>query len=126
MPEGAYPPGRAARPEARNPVNDRRAAPAPAALAAFSADVEDYFQVEALRPHCPRERWETFSDRTEGNTDRLLEILDAASARGTFFILGWTAARHPDLVRRIAAAGHEIASHGYDHNQDSGCNPGNN
>ncbi len=84
-------------------------------LAAFSVDVEDYFQVEALRPYCPRGQWASFEDRTERNTDRLLEILAAHSATGTFFVLGWTAQRHPDLVRRIAAAGHEVASHGFEH-----------
>jgi polysaccharide deacetylase family protein (PEP-CTERM system associated) len=84
-------------------------------LGAFSADVEDYFQVEALRGFCPRSRWERCEDRTEGNTDRVLDLLDRHGARGTFFVLGWTAARHPGLVRRIAAAGHEVASHGFDH-----------
>ncbi len=94
----------------------------PPSLAAFSADVEDYFQVEALRPFCPREKWGTFEDRTERSTERILEILAAHAAKGTFFILGWTAQKHPGLVRRIASQGHEIASHGFDHeliyNQD--------
>lgn len=85
------------------------------ALAAFSADVEDYFQVEALRELCPRSRWADFEDRTVANTDRVLALLDRHRVRGTFFVLGWTAERHPDLVRRIAAAGHEIASHGFAH-----------
>jgi polysaccharide deacetylase family protein (PEP-CTERM system associated) len=84
-------------------------------LAAFSTDVEDYFQAEALRAFCPREQWGSFEDRTEASTDRLLAILAAHGIRGTFFVLGWTARRHPDLVRRIAAAGHEIGSHGSDH-----------
>jgi polysaccharide deacetylase family protein (PEP-CTERM system associated) len=83
--------------------------------AAFSTDVEDYFQVESLRHRCPRSRWESFEDRTEASTDRVLALLDRHGARGTFFVLGWTAERHPELVRRIAAAGHEIASHGYGH-----------
>ena len=84
-------------------------------LAAFSVDVEDFFQVESLRGLCPREKWHTFEDRTLANTERLLALLDRAGARGTFFVLGWAAARNPDLVRRITAGGHEIASHGYDH-----------
>lgn len=84
-------------------------------LAAVSVDVEDYFQVEALRPLCPREKWESFEDRTEPNVDRVLDLLARREARGTFYLLGWTAERHPDLVRRIAAAGHEVASHGCDH-----------
>jgi polysaccharide deacetylase family protein (PEP-CTERM system associated) len=83
--------------------------------AAFSADIEDYFQAEALRSFCPRSAWESFEDRTVPNTERLLEILGARGIQGTFFVLGWTAKRHPDLVRRIAAAGHEIGSHGFDH-----------
>lgn len=85
------------------------------ALAAFAADVEDYFQVEALRHLCPRDRWTSMEDRTDRNTRRLLDLLAAHGARGTFFVLGWTAERHPELVREIAAGGHEVASHGYAH-----------
>jgi polysaccharide deacetylase family protein (PEP-CTERM system associated) len=87
----------------------------PKTAAAFSADVEDYFQVEALRPFCPRERWTSFEDRTNGSTNRVLDLLDRRGAKGTFFVLGWTAERHPALVRRIAERGHEVASHGWDH-----------
>ncbi len=83
--------------------------------AAFSTDVEDYFQAEALRAHCPRELWPRLEDRTVANVDRVLGILDRNGAKGTFFVLGWTAERHPGMVRRIAALGHEIASHGYAH-----------
>ena len=53
--------------------------------------------------------------RCEANTDRILELFDKHNAKGTFFVLGWVADRSPALVRRIAAAGHEIASHGYSH-----------
>lgn len=86
-----------------------------AGLAAFSVDVEDYFQVEALRSFCPRSRWESFEDRTVPSTEKILNLLERQGSRGTFFVLGWVARRHPDLVRRIADAGHEIASHGLDH-----------
>jgi polysaccharide deacetylase family protein (PEP-CTERM system associated) len=89
--------------------------PAPSRLAAFSTDVEDYYQAEALRPFFPRATWDGLDDRTEANVDRILAILAEHRVRGTFFVLGWTAERHPGLVRRIAAEGHEIASHGYDH-----------
>ena len=82
---------------------------------AFTVDVEDYFHAEALRPHCPREAWDTLESRVEANTDRLLSILAARGVQGTFFVLGWVADRHPDLVRRIAAGGHEVASHGQAH-----------
>ncbi len=84
-------------------------------VAAFSVDVEDYFQVEALRDFCPRSAWSSFEDRVEQSTDRILEVLDAHSCSGTFFTLGWVAKAHPQLVKRIAAAGHEIASHGFEH-----------
>jgi polysaccharide deacetylase family protein (PEP-CTERM system associated) len=84
-------------------------------LAALSVDVEDYFQVESLRQLCPRERWSAFEDRTEASTHRVLDLLDDYEARATFFVLGWSAERHPRLVREIAARGHEIGSHGYAH-----------
>ena len=84
-------------------------------LAALSVDVEDYFQVESLRGFCPRERWSEFEDRTEANTHRVLDLFDTHRARATFFVLGWCAERHPELVREIAQRGHEVASHGYAH-----------
>lgn len=93
-----------------------RSIPTPAeSAAAFSVDVEDYFQVEALREFCPRPEWGSFEDRVERSTDRVLEILEAHSCKGTFFVLGWIAKTHPQLVKRIAEAGHEIASHGFEH-----------
>jgi polysaccharide deacetylase family protein (PEP-CTERM system associated) len=81
----------------------------------MSVDVEDWFQVENLKPVIPRSDWDTLERRVERDTMRILEILDAADARATFFVLGWVADRHPELVRRIADGGHEIASHGYGH-----------
>jgi polysaccharide deacetylase family protein (PEP-CTERM system associated) len=84
-------------------------------LNAFSIDVEDYFQVAALAPAVARESWDTRESRVERNTETLLNLLAGRGIRGTFFVLGWIADRHPQLVRRIAAAGHEIASHGYSH-----------
>ena len=81
----------------------------------MSVDVEDYFQVSALAPAAPRERWESFERRVVTNTERLLATFDEAGVKATFFFLGWVAERHPALVTRTAAAGHEIASHGYHH-----------
>jgi polysaccharide deacetylase family protein (PEP-CTERM system associated) len=83
--------------------------------AAMSVDVEDWFQVENLKPVIPRATWDIRERRVERNTTRILELLDQHRARATFFILGWIAERHPGLIRRIAEAGHEIASHGYGH-----------
>ena len=82
---------------------------------AFSVDVEDYFQVAALAAAVSRDSWPDRESRVERNTDRILALLEERGVRGTFFVLGWIAERHPMLVRRIAAAGHEIASHGYSH-----------
>ena len=82
---------------------------------ALSVDVEDWFQVGAFEKVIDRDAWETLPRRVELNTDRVLALFDEARVKATFFTLGWVAARHPALIRRIAAAGHEIASHGWDH-----------
>ena len=82
---------------------------------ALSVDVEDWFQVGAFETVISRDDWETLPRRVEDNTSRVLDLFDEAAVKGTFFTLGWIAARHPRLVRRIAAAGHEVASHGWDH-----------
>jgi polysaccharide deacetylase family protein (PEP-CTERM system associated) len=82
---------------------------------AMSVDVEDYFQVSALADVAPRDSWDTFESRVAANTDRLLDLFAEAGVRATFFVLGWVADRHRALVRRIASAGHEIGSHGFDH-----------
>jgi polysaccharide deacetylase family protein (PEP-CTERM system associated) len=82
---------------------------------AMTVDVEDYFQVEAFARTVPRDTWEGFPRRVEANTDRILALFAASGVRATFFTLGWVAERHPALVRRIVAAGHELASHGYGH-----------
>src|SRR5262245_7412622 len=93
-----------------------RTSPMPAAVVnAFSIDVEDYFQVAALAPAVPRESWPTREYRVERNTDVILNLLAERGIHGTFFILGWCAERSPTLIRRIAAAGHEVACHGFSH-----------
>ncbi|MFT4100294.1 MAG: DUF3473 domain-containing protein [Burkholderiaceae bacterium] len=88
---------------------------APKQVHALTVDVEDYFQVSALAPYIPRQTWPSIQSRVEANVDRLLAMFDEAGARATFFTLGSVAVRHPALVRRIADAGHEVASHGFDH-----------
>lgn len=82
---------------------------------AMTCDVEDYFQVSAFAPHISRDSWPERECRVERNMDRILGILDAANVKATFFTLGWIAERYPQVVRRIAAGGHELASHGYGH-----------
>ena len=86
-----------------------------AARHCFSADVEEWFQVNAFEPYVDRDTWDSRESRVEASPDRILGLLADANATGTFFTLGWIADRHPALVRRIADAGHEVASHGYWH-----------
>ncbi len=82
---------------------------------AMTCDVEDWFQVQAFAGVIRREDWETLPRRVEANMDRVLAAFAAAGVHGTFFTLGWIAERHPSLVRRIVAEGHELASHGHGH-----------
>ena len=82
---------------------------------ALTIDVEDYFQVSAFSRHVSRADWDHLPCRIERNMDLLLELLDGQSTKATFFTLGWIAERYPATVRRIVAAGHELASHGYSH-----------
>ena len=82
---------------------------------ALTVDVEDYYQVEAFADVVSRADWLRWESRVERSTQRLLELFARHDVRATFFTLGWVAERHPALVHEIAAAGHEIACHGYAH-----------
>jgi polysaccharide deacetylase family protein (PEP-CTERM system associated) len=82
---------------------------------ALSVDVEDYFQVSALAPHIARSDWDRMPCRVEHNVETILGLLAETGSLATFFTLGWVAERYPAMVRRIVAAGHELASHGYSH-----------
>lgn len=84
-------------------------------LAAMSIDVEDWFHVENLRRVVTRDTWQARQLRVEKSMERMLQLMADRGVRSTCFVLGSLAERVPDLVRRIAEAGHEIASHGYDH-----------
>jgi polysaccharide deacetylase family protein (PEP-CTERM system associated) len=86
-------------------------------LNALSVDVEDWFQVGAFERVIAKADWELLPRRVERNADAVLDLFEEAGVKGTFFTLGWVAARHPALVRRIVEAGHEIASHGWDHDR---------
>jgi polysaccharide deacetylase family protein (PEP-CTERM system associated) len=82
---------------------------------ALSVDVEDWFQVGAFEKTIRRADWDGLTHRVECNTDAVLTLFAQADVKATFFTLGWVAERYPALMRRIADAGHEVASHGYDH-----------
>ncbi len=83
--------------------------------AAMSIDVEEWFQVENLRGAISRQSWSSQESRVERTMERMLLLMERRGVKATCFILGWIAERSPHLVHRIAAAGHEIASHGYGH-----------
>ncbi|HZS05719.1 MAG TPA: XrtA system polysaccharide deacetylase [Blastocatellia bacterium] len=82
---------------------------------ALTVDVEDYYQVESFSSVVRREDWPQWESRVERNTHRLLDLFASHNVSGTFFTLGWIAERHPALMREVAAAGHEVACHGYEH-----------
>src|SRR5262245_38718707 len=89
------------------PVSERRHV--------LTVALEDYFQVGAFNQLIQCGQWYRFETRMEKNTERTLELLDRHGIRATFFVLGWIADRYPELVRRVAERGHEIASKGYYH-----------
>ena len=90
---------------------------------AMTVDVEDYLHVSAFEKHIRRQDWDGLPCRVESNTDRVLALFADHDVKATFFMLGWVAERYPELVRRIVAAGHELASHGYSHVRVTQQNP---
>jgi polysaccharide deacetylase family protein (PEP-CTERM system associated) len=109
-------------PSSTNPLQLSDTAPpkaVPAALTGrshlFSVDLEDWFQVSAFEPHVPRSRWHLMPSRVVKSTQLLLDLLDSAGHKATFFVLGWLARREPSLIREVVARGHEIAGHTWWH-----------
>ncbi len=90
---------------------------------ALTIDVEDYFQVSAFAPHIARGDWDRRECRVERNVETILAMLSRREVKATFFTLGWIAERYPQLVRRIVAEGHELASHGYGHERVTDLTP---
>ena len=84
-------------------------------IAAMTIDVEDYYHVHAFKDVIDRSEWDGKESRVEANTNRMLDLFEKADAKATFFTLGCVAAAHPQIVKRIVAEGHELASHGWDH-----------
>jgi polysaccharide deacetylase family protein (PEP-CTERM system associated) len=82
---------------------------------ALTFDIEEYFHAEAFARTLSPEAWPGLASRVVDTTQRILDMLDYANTRATFFVLGWVAERYPALVQEIAARHHEIACHGYGH-----------
>ena len=93
-------------------------------LNGLSVDVEEWFQVGAFETVIDKADWPRLESRVERNTDAVLALFAESGVEATFFTLGWVAERYPALIRRIAAAGHEIASHGWDHQRVFTMSPG--
>lgn len=85
----------------------------------MSVDVEEHFQVSAFANTISKSEWSTIPSRVGRNMDRILELFDEKNVKATFFTLGCVAERFPQLVRDIADQGHEVASHGYEHDRVS-------
>ena len=81
----------------------------------FSVDVEDWFHILEVPSAPPVSAWDSLPSHVERNFRKLLDIFAEADVRTTCFFLGWVGEKFPQLVRDAAAAGHEIASHGYAH-----------
>jgi polysaccharide deacetylase family protein (PEP-CTERM system associated) len=90
---------------------------------AMSIDVEDYFQVGAFANTIDPKKWDDYECRVERNIDLILNELDNAKVHATFFTLGWIAKRYPDVIKKIAKSGHELASHGYGHQRVTDLSP---
>lgn len=82
---------------------------------ALTIDLEDYYHVSAFRDSITEDQWSRRESRVERNTDLLLGWLDEAGWKATFFTLGSVAKQHPQVVRRVAERGHEIACHSLRH-----------
>jgi polysaccharide deacetylase family protein (PEP-CTERM system associated) len=89
----------------------------------FTVDVEEYFHPTAMAPHYPMAGWDRLERRSPVVIDRLLGLLESRGVVGTFFVVGWLGEREPDMVRAIVRAGHEIASHGQEHELVSRLGP---
>jgi polysaccharide deacetylase family protein (PEP-CTERM system associated) len=84
---------------------------------ALTIDIEDWFQVGAFETVIDKADWDSLTHRVERNTDAVLALFGESGVKATFFTLGWVAERYPALMRRIVAEGHELASHGWDHDR---------
>ena len=90
---------------------------------AISIDVEDYFQVSAFENSISRNDWDSLQHHIEPNLEKSLALFSEANVKATFFTLGWIAERYPEMIRKIVAEGHELASHGYGHQRVSDLSP---
>lgn len=90
----------------------------------ISVNVEEYFHPSEVAAYIGAEQWNTLPSLVEPQTQRVLDIFDSHGVKGTFFVLGWVAGRHPKLIQEIAARGHEIGCHSFLHRLVYDLTPG--
>jgi len=81
----------------------------------ITVDVEEWFHGHNYLDHVPLDQWDSMESRVDQGMEICLKLLERHQVKATFFVLGWTAERHPQVVRDIVAAGHEVACHSYSH-----------
>lgn len=81
----------------------------------LTIDVEEHFQVAAFEDVISSKNWSDHDSRVSRNTEMLLDLLDDYDTKATFFIVGWVAEHHPELVLEIRGRGHDIGCHSYMH-----------
>jgi polysaccharide deacetylase family protein (PEP-CTERM system associated) len=89
----------------------------------LTVDVEDWFHICGVKDRIPRETWPGLESRVTQNTLKILAVLGLHGVKATFFVLGYVAERYPELIKKIQAAGHEIATHGYGHTRVYSMSP---
>jgi len=89
----------------------------------LTVDLEEWFHVCGVGGRLAAENWDRLPTRVEHTTQFVLDMLDRASVRATFFVVGWVAERHPRLIESVRAAGHEIGSHGFSHRRAHDLGP---
>ena len=80
-------------------------------------DLEEWFHLLALETDSipTMDAWGSMESRVEAGTERLLALLERHGIRASFYCLGWIADRHPELLRKVARAGHHVGCHSYAH-----------
>lgn len=89
----------------------------------LTVDLEEWFVVEALQSRFGFDDWPQLHSTLEANSNRLLHLMHTHDVRATWFLMGWCAEQHPELIQRIADAGHEIACHSYRHRRVDQLSP---
>ena len=78
-------------------------------------DLEEWFHLLDHASTRSPKNWSKFESRIDVNVDRILDILEMANTKATFFCLGWIAEKYPYLVKKLSDSGYHIACHSHTH-----------